>query len=462
MPSRSTAGSGRRATRCVGSRALVVAALALVLVLVPGVRAHDVPDEIVLRGYVKPDGQQLHFLVRVPLAYLHSIGLPKRGPGYLDLASIDEPLTQAAVAVARDLVLHENGTPLRPDRAEMRISMPSEDAFGSFEEARAHIAGPKLPESTNVFWNQGYFDVHLKYPIVSEESAFALDMRTGAGLAGRLKLLVQYLPPEGTARAYEVHGGYGWLELDPRWYSAAQAFVHLGFQNILDNIGHLLFLFCLVLPFQMRRFWTLVGIVTSFTVAHSITLIAGVFGLVPAGNWFLPLIQMLIALSILYLALENILSVWLGGDSPANLRWRWLVAGAFGLVHGLSFSTVLQHDLQLAGSHLVLSLLAFNVGVALGQLAVLLVTVPVLTVLLRRPNARRAGVVILSALVAHVAWHWMVEELETLRYVRWPALDATALGWLLAGLALAVLIGGAVWLSRRVTPSLPQRRSAPS
>jgi HupE / UreJ protein len=163
------------------------------------------------------------------------------------------------------------------------------------------------------------------------------------------------------------------------------------------------------------------------------------------------------------MALENILSVWLGGASPANLRWRWLVTGAFGLVHGFGFSFVLQQDLQLAGSHLLLSLLAFNVGVELGQLAVLLVTIPVLAILLQRPMVRRAGVVILSALVGHVAWHWMVERVEALRFVRWPSVDAAVLGWRLAGLVLLALIGGALWLSRKEAPSLSrERRSAPS
>jgi HupE / UreJ protein len=355
-------------------------------------------------------------------------------------------------------VLHENGAPLVPVAAASRISQPSEDAFRSYEEAAAHIAGPPLPETANVFWNQGYFDLHLEYPITAEDSRFALDMLAGAALADRTKLFVDFLPPDRPGRTYEVHGGHGWLELDPSWYGAAWTFMRLGFEHILDGIDHLLFLFCLVLPVRIRQFWTLVGIVTSFTVAHSITLIAGAFGLVPAGNWFPPVIEALIALSILYMALENIVSVWLGGAAPANLRWRWLVTGAFGLVHGFGFSFVLQQDLQLAGSHLLLSLLAFNVGVELGQLAVLLVTVPVLAVLLQRPIARRAGVVILSALVAHVAWHWMVERWEALRFVRWPSLDAAAFGWMLAGLVLLALIGGALWLSRNEASSRSRER----
>jgi hypothetical protein len=441
---------------------LLAAILGAALVPAPA-SSHDIPNEIILRAFVKPDGERLHFLVRIPLSMLLNIGLPKRGPGYLDLAQIDDALDRAAAATARELVLYENGTPLVPESASARISQPSEEAFGSYEEAAAHIAGPPLPKTANVFWNQGHFDLHLEYPITAEDSRFALDMLAGAALSNRTKLFVQFLPPAGTARTYEVHGGHGWLDLDPTWYRAGWSFMQLGFEHILDGVDHLLFLLCLVLPFRMRQFGSLVGIITSFTVAHSITLIAGATGLVPAGSWFPPLVEALIALSILYMALENILSVWLGGESPANLRWRWLVTGAFGLVHGFGFSFVLQQDLQLAGSHLVLSLLAFNVGVELGQLAVLLVTVPVLAVVLQRPKARRAGVVILSALVAHTAWHWMVVRMEALRFVRWPPLDTAVLGWLLAGLALVALLGGALWRAHRqppADPSAPESRGA--
>ena len=139
------------------------------------------------------------------------------------------------------------------------------------------MAGAKL-----VICNGGFDG--MEYPITADDSRFALDMLAGAALSSRTKLFVQFLPPGGEPRVYEVHGGHGWLELDPSWYSAAWSFVRLGFQHILDGIDHLLFLLCLVLPFRMRQFWTLAGIITSFTVAHSITLIAGAAGLIPAGG----------------------------------------------------------------------------------------------------------------------------------------------------------------------------------
>src|SRR5205085_598034 len=107
------------------------------------------------------------------------------------------------------------------------------------------------------------------------------------------------------------------------------------------------FLFCLVIPF--RRVWTLVPIVTSFTVAHSITLISAAYGYAPGALWFQPLIETLIAMSIVYMALENI--------AVTAPRRRWIVTFLFGLVHGFGFSFGLQHTMQFAGSHLLMSLL---------------------------------------------------------------------------------------------------------
>ena len=108
--------------------------------------------------------------------------------------------------------------------------------------------------------------------------------------------------------------------------------------------------------------------ITSFTVAHSVTLIASAFGMAPDSLWFPPLIETLIAISIVYMAFENIVG--------AKLQRRWIVTFAFGLIHGFGFSFLLRERLQFAGDHLVTSLLAFNVGVEIGQLVVLLVDDP--------------------------------------------------------------------------------------
>src|SRR5262249_11702152 len=155
---------------------------------------------------------------------------------------------------------------------------------------------------------------------------------------------------------------------------AAWRFVRLGFAHILDGTDHLLFLFCLVIPF--RRFRPLVVVVTAFTAAHSMTLIASASGLVPDAPLFAPPLQTVIRASILYMALENIAGL-------QSIQRRWMMAFGFGLVHGFGFSFALRETLQFAGSHLLTSLLAFNVGVEIGQLFVLALLVPALALLFR-------------------------------------------------------------------------------
>ena len=438
----------RPAPHGAGRSLVLLLAVVLGVLLATPARGHDIPDEIVLQGFIKPEGERLHFLVRVPLVMLLGMKLPKRGPGYLDLPQIDEKLLASAAATAKEIQLYENGNLLAPGRTAARISQPSDSSFETYAKAFANIAGPKLPDTTDVFWNQGYFDAHLEYPIRSELSDFSLDMRLAPGLRGRLKLVVRFLPPDGSVRAYELHGGAGHVMLDPRWHQAAWTFVKFGFLHILDGVDHLLFLLCLIMPFR-RVSWTLVAVITSFTVAHSITLIAAAYGVVPRGAWFPPLVETLIAASILYMALENVLR--------PNLRWRWVVTGLFGLVHGFGFSFILQNQLQFAGDHLLLSLLAFNVGIELGQLLFIAVAIPLLALLFERaPLGERLITVVISAFVAHTAWHWLVERWGTLAKVEWPQIDAAALGlWLVLAAALGIL----VWLMRS-RPAVLRRRDA--
>src|SRR5438045_9612147 len=90
-----------------------------------------------------------------------------------------------------------------------------------------------------------------------------------------------------------------------------------------------------------------------------------------------------------------------------RLERLWIVAFGFGLVHGFGFSFALRESLQFAGSHLATSLFAFNLGVELGQILVLLLAIPALSFVFRHVVAERMGTIILSAFVAHPAWHWI-------------------------------------------------------
>src|ERR1035437_2846689 len=118
-----------------------------------------------------------------------------------------------------------------------------------------------------------------------------------------------------------------------------------------------------------------------------------------------------------------------------------MIAFGFGLVHGFGFSFALRQTLQFAGSHLLTSLLSFNVGVGLGQIFMLALFIPALDILFRFVVAERMGTIILSALVAHTAWHWMTERASVLRQYRfqWPAVSTALLASEMAWLMLLVI-----------------------
>ena len=146
--------------------------------------------------------------------------------------------------------------------------------------------------------------------------------------------------------------------------SSARQFVALGVEHILAGIDHVLFL--LVLLLGARSFRSVVELATAFTVAHSITLALAALGwvYVPAA-----IVEPLIALSIAYVAVENVL----GGES----RHRLAVVFGFGLLHGLGFASTLSFTDQMS-AQLLASLVSFNIGIELGQALIVAVAFPLL------------------------------------------------------------------------------------
>jgi hypothetical protein len=427
--------------RRLAAATIVATLCALICAIASPAAAHDIPADVKINAFFKPAGNRLELLVRLPLASLIDTDFPTRGE-FLDIARADEPIRGGIkVWLTDNIDVYENGAPLaKPRVVAALVSLPSDKSFGSFEEARAHVLGPPLSSDLDLYWSQVLLDVLLDYPIQSERSEFAVDLRVDR-LGGSVNTALRFMPPGGqggvTVRAFEFHGATGLVYLDPRWHQAVLRFVVEGFWHILDGTDHLLFLACLVIPF--RRLRPLIIIVTSFTVAHSITLLASAFGFAPDALWFPPLIETLIAATIVFMALENIV-----GSNPAR---RWIYAFAFGLIHGFGFSFALREQLQFAGDYLITSLLGFNVGVEIGQLAVLIVLVPALNLLFRYVMAERIGVIILSALVAHTGWHWMLDRGEQLAKFPFPTIDAAFLASLMRGLMAALILTAFVWLA---------------
>src|SRR5215475_3623227 len=291
------------------ARCLTVAiAATLACAVALSAAAHDIPTDVKINAFVKPAGKRLELLIRVPLAAMIEVDIPTRGPGYLDLSRADGALRDATKLYLIDnITIYENGAPLPPARIlYARVSLASDRSFTSYEQARAHVEGPPLSNDLELYWNQQLLDVLLEYPIQSDRSEFAIRLRVDR-LGQKVSTALRFLPPGGAMRAFELQGDPGLMRLDPRWHQAALRFVVSGFWHILDGTDHLLFLCCLVIPF--RRLRPLILIVTAFTVGHSISLIASAFGFVPDALWFPPLIETLIAVTIIYMALEHRLCV---------------------------------------------------------------------------------------------------------------------------------------------------------
>jgi len=403
------------------------------------VRAHEIPTDVVIQSILKPQAQHLEFLVRVPLAAMRDVNFPESGPGYLVISEADETIRDAAtIWIAQEVSLYENDSILDDWSIEaVRLSLPSDQSFRSYATARRHIQEPRLPDNSDLYRDQAMLDVLIRYPIQRASAEFSIAPRF-ARLGLQTTTVVRFEHVDGVERVFQFSDDPGIVRLDPRWHHAFLRFVAYGVEHILDGIDHLLFVICLLIPFRKLR--PLIAIITSFTVAHSLTLIASAFGIVPNVLWFPPLIETLIAASIVYMAFENIIgSQW---------QKRWVIAFAFGLVHGFGFSFALSETLQFAGSHLLTSLLAFNLGVELGQLLIILLAVPILNFVFRNLIAERMGTILLSAILAHSGWHWMSDRAaQLLAYTfNFPALSYTFFASMARWLMLIVVIGSVLWL----------------
>ena len=192
-------------------------------------------------------------------------------------------------------------------------------------------------------------------------------------------------------------------------------FIQLGFRHItsLDAKDHILFLLALAAIYRIRDWRDTLWVISAFTIGHSVTLVLAVTGALRLPS---PLIEFLIPVTIVATCIENLLvrdhkvALW-GG------RYRPIFAGVFGLVHGAGFAGYLQN---LFMDHIAVPLFGFNVGIELGQLAVLSLTfaaIAVVDMTIRRSSLAqfrvaplRLRVVALSSVVMIVAARWAVER----------------------------------------------------
>jgi hydrogenase/urease accessory protein HupE len=175
---------------------------------------------------------------------------------------------------------------------------------------------------------------------------------------------------------------------------AFMQYAQLGVGHILSGYDHLLFLFGLLIAKMTRTGY--LKILTAFTLGHSVTL-----GLATLDIMSIPpsIIEPLIAASIVYVAVENIVN--------RNLKYRWLLTFGFGLVHGFGFADIMKGTLS---NHIALSLFSFNFGVEIGQLLVLAIVFPFIWAIRQVKWEQRKVIAGLSGISGCLGLFWFVER----------------------------------------------------
>ncbi len=420
--------------------AILVAAFAIAFA--PGATGHEIPNDITIQAFLKPEGHRLHLLVRIPLTAMRDFNFPEKGRDpYLDINGTAAMLPSAATLWVSDFIeVYEGDTKLgKPTVAATQLSLLSDRSFASYEQALAHVTGPPLPEDTNVVWNQTMLDAVLEYPIESDQSRFSVNPDGWWRLGLRVLTVFRFVAPNGAVRAFEFLDAPGLVRMDPRWYQAALNFVHLGFLHILGRHRSSA---VPVLPGDPVPPFPLADphrhVVHGGAFHH-----ADRFRLQPgAGRAVVPAADRNSDRGVdrLHGARKHRRRSHRASPLDDHVRVRT----------GARLRLLVRSAADAAVRRLAHADLAavVQLGVELGQLLVLVLLIPVLEVLFRFVVAERMGTIILSALVAHTGWHWMIDRGEVLSRFRfqWPVIDAAFLASLLRWLMAVVALAGLMWL----------------
>ena len=389
-------------TRLALVLATLIASLALVLGVASPASAHVLPTTAVVLDVHE---QQIDATLRIPLDDLETAS-------GIDLGSSPASRLRAETARLRAYLV-EHVRPVSADgtwtvtAGALSLSTSEQLGTGQYPVLIAHLTlVPPTTADERAFTL--HYDVVLN-KVITHVAIVSVRSDWSSGRASSAREI-------GTVQLDTVTGEVPALRVDLGAGSAWRGFgsmVALGVTHIVEGTDHQLFLLTLLLPAPLllagRRRWgvavtpkravrRITAITLAFTVGHSITLALGATGVLPVPQ---QLVEAMIAVSILVAAAHAIRPIFPGREP--------LVAAAFGLIHGMAFSATLA-SLDLSGGELVLSLLGFNLGIELMQLAVVALVLPPLIVLARGEAYGRLRTVA-AVLTAIAAAGWLAARL---------------------------------------------------
>jgi hypothetical protein len=414
------------------------ASLVIILSLLMGIacQGHPMPATQLLMDVSEDD---IHAELRLPLNELQlAVGNARDVSTHTESLAARDSAWLAAYVLSHMHPVSEDNVPWAIIIERMQVSKAAQDGTGSFDQLILKLQmQPPAGKSARDFLL--YYDAII-HQVVTHKALVAIQHDWAGGHVhddvtevGVIAMDVQ----ENAVSPLVVH-----LEEGGNW-RGFRSMVLLGIGHIAGGTDHLLFLLALLLPASLiaaggrwsasrsTRYAVLrvAKIATAFTIGHSLTLLAGALG------WLhLPQrpVEVLIALSVLFSGIHAMRPVFPGRES--------IVAGSFGLVHGLAFATVLS-ELQLRGGRMALSILGFNIGIELMQLFVILLIMPWLLIM---AGSRGYRIVRIAGAIAVcvAATVWIIERISNNNTKAGAALQQMAAHskWIVLMLACCALL----------------------
>lgn len=332
-----------------------------------------------------------------------------------DFDRLDEDPEAFASIVGNMLLFRIDGQDVDATVERFRIrSIDDVVKFSTPADARKALDGPAFPANRGALpVGETVTDVELHVPWDDFVASYEFMIPVVTGLAGEERVetvLIDHYGGESrrfrwTGALAEpivvTQGDEAVSTPEITLADAARRFVPSGIRHILSGIDHVIFVLCLVVG--ATALGNLVWRVTGFTLGHTVTLVAGFFGITLSGAWFIPAVETAIALSIIYAGVIAIM------NRPGGATF--VITASIGLFHGFGFSFVLREVLQVDADWLWASLLSFNLGIEIGQLGIVVVVWSLLRMMDRWSIrwARMARVGIATGAIG-VAGYWAIER----------------------------------------------------
>lgn len=409
--------------------------IALSLLCVTTVSAHFKLNLNVRILHVEHLSNGLNIYMRLPMPYLvahllgevNEDGLPSPAPytsnrleegklvHYIDVKQLKNSTDGLALLAMQGLELSVDGEIVDPKVEHVNLyQVGTQPNFATLDDARKSFQDKQSFDAfeQDVYVGDTTVDVLLRYTTQGAVYKYAISSNLNPGLPDQdetANLVLDYSP--GGVQVFRARG----LLHEPvivtgSVFDAVVTFIKEGVKHILEGLDHVLFVICLVLG--AMRFGPLLWRVTGFTIGHSITLSLGFFGFVPTGAWFVPAVETGIALSIIYVAFVAVAPDLKPDFKQKKNEWTVVaVTGLIGLLHGLGFSFVLQHILQVTSPNIWQSLLAFNLGVEIGQVLIVIASFSIFYLIsLLGARATKINRYIVAGVCASIALYWVIER----------------------------------------------------